>query len=156
MICPYPHSKQELTKAHPPELVYGRPAGDKTDTDSWNEPSDSEEWDRPEHDEWSCCPTTPLEEEGPTWEEITGEPPQRHIVTDKDNSYWDADQGTHTPGKSQSRGMSIHSSPRKETLMETLTEPLEESLHEDTLSEAAVGPGSQDVVQLHVGEDDLD
>ena len=26
-ICPYPHSKQELTKAHSPELVYGRPAG---------------------------------------------------------------------------------------------------------------------------------
>ena len=44
----------------------------------------------------------------------------------------------------------------KETLMETLTEPLAEAPHDDTLAEAAVGPGSQDVVQLHAGDDNLD
>ena len=36
--------------------------------------------------------------------------------------------------------------------METLTEPPVESLHDD----ASDGPGSQDVVQLHMGDDDLD
>ena len=50
-IYPYPYSEQELTKAHSPELVYSRSVGDETDTDSWNKPSDSEEWDEPEHGE---------------------------------------------------------------------------------------------------------
>ena len=74
----------------------------------------------------------------------------------KDDSDWDANQGADTPGESQSQGISKHSSPGKETLMETLTEPLAELPHEDAVSEAAVGPGSQDVVQLHMGDDDLD
>ena len=90
-IGPYPNSKGELTKAHSPQLVYGRPVGKETDTDSWNEPSDSEEWDEPEHGNWSCCPTPPVKEEGLTWEEITSEPPQRHIVTEWDDLDGDAD-----------------------------------------------------------------
>ena len=155
-ICPYPHSEPELTRGHSPQLVYGRPVGDETDTDSWNEPSDSEEWDKPERSDWSCCPTPPLDEEGPTWEEVTGEPLQRKVITDREDLDWDADQETHTPAELQSQNVSVHSSPSKETLMETLTEPLADSLHEDASSEAAVGPGSQDVVQIHTGEDDLE
>ena len=79
-ICPYPHSKWELTKAHSPQLMYGRPAGEETDTNSWNKPSDSEEWDEPEHSYWLCCPTLPLEEQGLTWEEVASEPPKRKVV----------------------------------------------------------------------------
>ena len=75
---------------------------------------------------------------------------------DKDDSNWDADEDTGTPGESQSRGMSVHSSPMKETLMETLTEPPVELLCEDALPEATVGLGSQDVVQIHARKDDLD
>ena len=56
------------------------------DTDSWNEPLDSEEWDIPEHGDWSHCPTPPLGQEGPTWEEVTAEPPQRKIITDEEGS----------------------------------------------------------------------
>ena len=40
--------------------------------------------------------------------------------------------------------------------METLTEPPVESPHDDTSTEVSVGPGSQDVVQIHMGNDDLD
>ena len=101
-ICPYPHSEWELTRAHSPQLVYGRPAGEETDTNSWNEPSDSEEWDEPECSDWSHCPTLPLWEEGLMWEEVTSEPLQRKVVTDKEDSDWDADQETHTLAESQS------------------------------------------------------
>ena len=73
-----------------------------------------------------------------------------------DNSDWDANDGTKAPAESHSQGTREQSSPRKETLMETLTEPLAEALHNDTLAEVAVGLGSQDVVQLHMGDDDLD
>ena len=138
-----------------PELVYSRPAGVETDTNSWNEPSDSEEWDKPKCGNWSRYPTLPMEEQGLTWEEVTSKPPQRHVVTDKDGLDWDADQGTNTPAECQSRGTSEHSLPRKEILMETLTEPPAESPHDDALIEASVGPGSQDVVQLHVADDDI-
>ena len=41
-----------------------------------------------------------------------------------------------------------------------MAEPPAESPHDvvltDTLMEASVGPGSQDVVQIHAGNDDLD
>ena len=155
-ICPYPKSKGELTKTHSADLVYGRSVGEETDADSWNEPSDSEEWDKPEHGNWSCCSTPPVEEEGLTWEEITSESPQRHIATDRDDSDWDADEGTNTPAESQSQGTSEHSLPRKETLMEMLTEPPVVAPHDDMLAETAKGPGSQDVVQIHAGDNDLE
>ena len=79
-ICPYPHSKWELTKVHSPQLVYSRPVGEETDTDSWNEPSDSEEWDEPECGDWSRCPTPPLEEQGLMWEEVISEPPRGRLL----------------------------------------------------------------------------
>ena len=153
-ICPYPHSEPELTRAHSPKLVYSRPGGDEMDTDSWDAPSDSEEWDKPEYGDWSHCPTAPLDKEGPTWEEVTGDPPQRKVIMDREDSDWDADQDTHTPAELQSWDMSIHSSSRKETLMETLAK-LPESPCDDTLTKASVGLGSQHVVQIHVGNDDL-
>ena len=124
---------------HSPKLVHGIPAGEELDTDSWVEPSDSpEEWDEAEHGDWSCCPTPPLREEGPTWEEVTveapqrkiiteeeaptwdevtGDPPQRKISYDREDSDWDAD--THTPVESQFEDASTQDSPRKETFMET-------------------------------------
>ena len=80
-------------KGEPPRvqslrLVHSRPAGDETDSNSWRLPSllDSEEWDEPECGDWLCFLTPPFEEEGLTWEEITSEPPQRHIVMEWDDS----------------------------------------------------------------------
>ena len=35
-------------------------------------------------------------------------------------------------------------------------EPLAEAPHDDMLVEVAIGPGSQNVVQLHMGDDDLE
>ena len=75
---------------------------------------------------------------------------------DDPDSDWDANKGTDALAEERSWGLSKQSSPRKETLMETLTEPPAEAPHDDTLAEAAVGPGSQVMVQLHVGDDDLE
>ena len=72
------------------------------DTNSWNEPLDSEEWDEPKCGDWLHCPTPPLGEEGLIWEEVTTETPQRKVITDKEDSDWDADQETHTLAESQS------------------------------------------------------
>ena len=96
-ICPYPNSKPELTKAHSPKLVHSRPAGEEMDTDSWNTPLDCEEWEESECEDWSHCPTPPLDEEGLTWEEVTGNPLQRKVITDREDSDWDAD--THIPAE---------------------------------------------------------
>ena len=43
-----------------------------------------------------------------------------------------------------------------ETCMDTMEEPMADSLWEENVVEASVGPGSQDMVQIHVGNDDLD
>ena len=174
-ICPYLHYGRELMKLHSPKLVRGIPAGKEMDTDGWNEPSDSEEWDQPERSDWSCCLTLPLGEEGPTWEKVTAEPPKRKIITDeegatweevtgdplqrkvasnKEDSDWDAD--THTQAELQSGDVSMQSLLHKETFMDTLEELPAESPWDNALVEVSVGPGSQDVVQIHAGNDDLD
>ena len=77
---------------HSPKLVQGIPMGEEeeSDMDSWVKPSDSgEEWDKAEHGNWSCCPTLPLGEEGPTWVEATAEAPWRKIITDEQAPTWD-------------------------------------------------------------------
>ena len=64
-----------------------------------------------------------------------------------------------TLAESQSQEASMPSSPHKETLME-MAEPPAELPHDDAvtdmLTEASVGPGSQDMVQIHTWNDDLD
>ena len=82
------------------------------------------------------------DEEGPTWEEVASDPLQRKVTSNKEDSDYNAD--THTPAELQSGDMSVQSSPHKETFMDTLEEPLVESPWDDALVEASVGLGSQD------------
>ena len=77
-----------------------RSANNLNNTDSWNEPSDSEEWNKLECGDWSHCPTQPMGEEGLTWEEFTTGPPQSKVITEKEDS--DRDAETHTVAGSQS------------------------------------------------------
>ena len=44
----------------------------------------------------------------------------------------------------------------QETCMDMMEEATVDSLWEENVVEASVGPCSQDVVQIHVGNDDLD
>ena len=93
--CPCSHPAGEPPRVQPPKLVHGWPASNETDSDSWKEPSDSEEWDEHEHGNWSYCPTPPVKEEGLTWEEITSEPPQMCIFMESDpNSDWNTNTST--------------------------------------------------------------
>ena len=159
-IFPCPHFGGEHPKTKSPKLIHGWPTGYETDSDSWKSPLDLEEWDKPEHGNWSCCPNLPLEE-GLTWEEIMREPPHRqdrHLLLECDNqdSDWDTDGVTDALPEESSRGASKQSSPKKEQPEKTLMETLTETQHNETLTETAMGPLSQDVIQLHVGDDDLE
>ena len=96
-------------------LVQGIPAGEESDTDSFDEPSDSgEEWDKSEHGNWLHCPAPPLGQ-GPTWAEATAES-QRKVILEKDAPTWkevihdslqkteedsDWDEDTRVPAESQ-------------------------------------------------------
>ena len=80
---------------------------------------------------------------------MTTNPPQRKDASNREDSDWDAD--THTPAESQFEDMSAQDSLHKEIFMDTLEEPTVDSLWDDTLVKASVGPGSQDVVQIHMG-----
>ena len=71
---------------------------------------------------------------------------------DDPDSDWDADGGTNALAEESSQGTSEQSSPRRETPMESPAE----TPHNDMLAEAAMGLVSQDVVQLHAGDDDLE
>ena len=61
------------------------------------------------------------DEDAPTWDEVTSDPPQRKVASDKENSDWDAD--THTPVELQFEDASAQELPHKETFMDTLEEP---------------------------------
>ena len=80
------------------------------------------------------------------WEEVVGDPLQRRVTSEKDSD-WDDD--TCIPAESQFKDTAM-----TETCLDT-EEPMADSLQEENV-EASVGPGSQDVVQIHVGNDDLD
>ena len=157
-IFPCPHSGGEPPRTQSPKLVCSQPARGKTDSDSWKSPSDLEEWDESKCSDWSCCPTPPVEEEGLTWEEIMSEPPHRCIPVEQDDpdSDWDVDRDTDAPAEECSEGASEQSLPKKEQPEETLMETLMETQHDETLAEAAIGPASQDMIQLHVGDDDIE
>ena len=134
-----------------------------------------EEWDKDEHGDWLHCPTPPTDVGGLTWEEVTGESTQRRVIiakeaptwddvtsdhlqgkvaSNKEDSDWDAD--TQTPAVLQFEDTSVQDSPHKETFMDTLKEPPVDSLQEENLVEASMGLGSQDVVQIHMENDNLD
>ena len=77
-------------RLHSPRLVHGIPTGEEEelDTDSCGEPSDSgEEWYKAEHGHWLHCPAPPLGKEGPTWVEATA--PWRKIIADKQAPTWE-------------------------------------------------------------------
>ena len=87
------------------------------------------------------------DKKSPTWEEVVGDPLQRKVASDKEESDWDDD--THVPTESQFEDAAV-----AEAHMDT-EEPVVDSLQEENI-EASVGPGSQDVVQIHAGNDNLD
>ena len=156
-IFPCPHSRGEPLRTQSPKLIHGRPAKDKTDSDSWKSPSDSEEWDEPKCDDWSCCLTPPFEE-GLTWEETMSEPPHRCILMEQDDpdSDWDVDGVTDALPEKCSKRASKQSLPKKEKPEESLMETLTETQHEETSAEAAVGPASQDMIKLHAGNNNIE
>ena len=155
----YPYDGTGLVQLHSPMLMQGIPMGEEeSDMDSCGEPSDSEEeWDKAEHSDWSCFPALPLVE-GPTWVEVTAEM-WRKVILEKDAPTWeevihsspqkkaekedsDWDEDTHIPAESQ------------------FEDAVEESTAElpplENIVEALVGLGSQDIVQIHTRNDDLD
>ena len=107
--------------------------------------------------------------EGPTWEETTAEA-WRRVIIDKESPTWkevihgslqkknperedsDWDKETHIPVKSQFEDATMAA----ETCMDTVEESTVDSLPVENVDEASVGLGSQDVVQIHMGNDNLD
>ena len=155
-ICPYPHYGQELTEPHSPKLVHGIPAGEEMETDSWNTPSNSDEWDDLSVATGHAAPLRLWTKRVPYG--------RKWLVT--------LHKGRSPPTKRTQIGMlrPIHQlNPSLErpvsmaccveTLMEMTEPPVESPCDEAftiVLTEASVGLGSQDVVQIHTGNDDLD
>ena len=145
----------------------GIPAGPKSDSDSYEEDS-REEWDKKECGDWSHCPSLPLRV-GPTWAEVhavvqeqealnKNAPVWEDIISkhvpkniEEEDSDWDKqDLG---PVESQFEDAAIAVDAEMEDPMEESTVEAPPVQH---LSEASVGPESQDMVQIHAGDDDLE
>ena len=138
------------------------PAGAELDTDTSEEDS-REEWDKKECGDWSCCPTLPLrvgptwaevhttakerdalEKNAPTWEDLSSKQVPKN--TEEQDSDWDKDDCG--PAESQFEDAAIVAEVDREDAMDE--SPAEAPPVQD-ISEASVGPGSQDVVQIHAG-----
>ena len=122
-------------------------------TDSWK--AYSEEWDEPEHGTCSHCPTPPLE--GTLmWEEVMKESPCREnkllvLEHDSQESDWELDGATENLREGHSESRIVQNSPRNEQLEESTPVPQ----CEETQMAASVGPSSQDIIQIHAVDDDL-
>ena len=75
---------------------------------------------------------------------------------DNPDSDWVVDRVTDALPKECSKGASEQSPFKKEQPEETLMETLMETQHDESLVEVAVGPASQDMIQLHVGDNDIE
>ena len=165
----------QLHQQHSPMLMQGKPTGEVSDTDSFDNPVDSgEEWDKTECSNWSHWTSLPLGEgptsaeatlelrrkiiwknNTPTWEEALSNSPHRD--TEKEDSNWDEDTCRSVESQFEDATMA------DKTCMDTVEESTVESLPSEniveaspleSIVEASVGTGSQDVVQIHVGNND--
>ena len=146
-------------------LMQGIPTGE-SDTDSFDKPVDlGQGWDKTERSDWSGCPPPPPGK-GPTWAEATMES-WRKIIWEKDTPIWeevlctslheetekedsDRDEDTHVFAESQFEDAAVVA----ETCMDTVEESTVEPPPSENIVEVSVGPGSQDMVQIHMGNDD--
>ena len=83
------------------------------------------------------------------WEDIVSKLMPKNI--EEEDSDWD--QEACGPAELQFKDAAIVAEAGMEDAME---ESVAEALPVEHLDKASVGPGSQDVVQIHMGEDDLE
>ena len=166
-MIPSPYEGTEPIQPPSPALVKGIPMGAESDTDSSEEEDSREEWDKKEHGNWSRCPSPPLGV-GPTWAEVHAAAQEQ--VLEKNTPTWEDIISKHVPrnNEDEDSDWDKQDAGPVESLFEDtaiaadtdMEDPMEESTVEmppvPHLSEASVGPGSQDVVQIHAGKDDLD
>ena len=162
-MIPSPYEETEPVWPPSPTLMKGVPAGAKLDTDSLKEEDSGEEWDKKKRGNWSHCCSLPLrvgltwaevhavvqewevlEKNAPTWEDIISKPQPKKTEEEKD-SYWEKDN--RGPVEFQFKD----AAPMAETDMDTVEESTAEAPQVQDISEASVGPGSQDMVQIHTG-----
>ena len=141
--------------------------GAESDTDSLDEHDSGDEWDKKEHGDWLHCPSPPLrvgptcaeahvvarkqdtrEKDPPTWEDIIGKPLPKN--TEEEDSDWEKDD--RGPAESQFEDAATAA----EIDMDTVEESTVEALPEEDIAEASVSLVSQDIFQIHTGNDDLD
>ena len=165
-MIPSPYEETEPVPPPSPALVKGIPAGVESDTDSFDEDS-GEEWDKKECGNWSHCPSPPLRV-GPTWAEVHAVAQEQEAL-DRRTSTWeeivrkhgpkgteedsDWDKEKQEPAESQFKDATLVADVEME-------DPVEESVAEappaQHFSEASASPESQDMVQIHAGDDDLE
>ena len=96
-----------------------------------------------------------IDKDVPTWEKVIGGSLQRK-QPEKEDLDWDEDKCE--PVESQSEEPKVVENPPvvEKTHMDTAEESTADAPPPENLVEVSVGPGSQDVVQIHAGNEDLD
>ena len=125
---------------------------------------------------WSHCPT-PMAKIGPTWAEVHATAQEEEMIKKQDSTWedivsrqlpggteeedWGGEEGSHPAVGPQFKDATIEEEEDEEEVMvesvteEKMEQPVVGELLAEELGEATVDPGSQDVVQIHAGEDDL-
>ena len=163
-MVPSPYDGFEPVRPLSPEVFKGIPAGAESDRDSLGvEGNSGDEWDKKELGVWSHCPT-PTTKVGPTWVEVHAAAQEQEMLNIQNMTWeeivskqlpggmegedWDKEDDDQPTLGSQFEDTPIAAEASKEEIME-------ESVMGETpikhVDEATVGPGSQDVVQIHVG-----
>ena len=164
-MMPSPYEGVEPIRQPSPQLVKGIPAGAKSDMDSMEGEDSGDEWDKKESSIWSCCPSPPTKV-GPTWVEVHATAQEQEVLDKQTTTLEDMvskhlpggmeeenwDEEDHEPTGSQLEDAPVTMKAGKEEFMEESEAEEPPVEHSD---EATVGPGSQNVVQIHAGEDDL-
>ena len=98
-----------------------------------------------------------LKKQDPTWEDIVS----KQLPGGMEEEDWGREEGSQPVVEPQFKDAPIAVEASQEEVMvelvveETMEESLIGELPAEHVGEATIGPGSQDVVQIHAGEDDL-
>ena len=174
-MVPLSYSKVEPVRPPSPEIVKGILAGAESDTGSLVIDS-GDEWDKTEVRVWLHCPTVTAKI-GPTWVEVHTATQEEEMVKMQDPTWenilsrqlpggteeedWGTEEGNHSAVEPQFKDATVEEEEdEEEVIVESVTEekmepPVAGEPLAEQMGEATVDPGSQDVVQIHAGEDDL-
>ena len=165
-MVPLPQSKAGLVRPPSHKIIKGILAGAESDTNS-SVIDSGDEWDKTEVGVWLHCPTL-MVKIGPTWVEVHATTQEEEMIKKQDSTWedivsrqssggteeedWGMEEDSQSAVEPQFKDTTIE---EEEEMEERVEQPVAGEPLAGEMGDATIDPRTQDVVQIHAGEDNL-